>query len=66
MVGHAHPDAHETYMIPAEDSSTSSAPSGRTRVVHCKRERYDVYIERGRGSRWGNPFVIGRDGDRPR
>ncbi|KKN79979.1 hypothetical protein LCGC14_0334870 [marine sediment metagenome] len=25
-----------------------------TRVVHCKRERSDVYI--GRPSRWGNPF----------
>jgi hypothetical protein len=25
-----------------------------TRVVHCKRERYDVYI--GRPSKWGNPF----------
>lgn len=33
-----------------------------TLVVHCKRERFDVYI--GRPSRWGNPFVIGRDGDR--
>jgi hypothetical protein len=31
-------------------------------VVHCKRERYDVYI--GRPSKWGNPFVIGPDGDR--
>ena len=31
-------------------------------VVHCKRERYDVYI--GRPSKWGNPFVIGRDGTR--
>lgn len=31
-------------------------------VVHCKRDRYDVYI--GRGSKWGNPFVIGRDGTR--
>lgn len=30
------------------------------RVVHCKRERYDVYI--GRPSKWGNPFEIGRDG----
>ena len=27
-----------------------------TRVVHCKRERYDVYI--GRPSKWGNPFHI--------
>ena len=31
-------------------------------VVHCKRDKYDVYI--GRGSKWGNPFVIGKDGDR--
>ena len=35
-----------------------------TRVVHCKREPYDVYIGRGRGSVWGNPYVIGKDGDR--
>jgi len=33
-----------------------------TRVVHCKKEPYDVYI--GRGSKWGNPFVIGKDGTR--
>ncbi len=33
-----------------------------TRVVHCKKERYDVYI--GRPSEWGNPFTIGRDGTR--
>ena len=25
-----------------------------TRVVHCKREPFDVYI--GRPSKWGNPF----------
>jgi len=31
-----------------------------TRVVHCKREPYDVYI--GRPSKWGNPFKTGRDG----
>ncbi len=35
-----------------------------TRVVHCKREPYDVYIGRRRGSVWGNPYVIGKDGDR--
>ena len=34
----------------------------KTRVVHCKREPYDVYI--GRPSKWGNPFIIGRDGTR--
>uniref|UniRef100_A0A6M3L7H1 DUF4326 domain-containing protein n=1 Tax=viral metagenome TaxID=1070528 RepID=A0A6M3L7H1_9ZZZZ len=33
-----------------------------TRVVHCKREPYDIYI--GRPSKWGNPFKIGRDGTR--
>jgi hypothetical protein len=33
-----------------------------TKVVHCKRSRYDVYI--GRPSMWGNPFRIGRDGTR--
>lgn len=33
-----------------------------TRVVHCKREVFDVYI--GRPSPWGNPFTIGRDGTR--
>jgi hypothetical protein len=33
-----------------------------TRVVHCKRAAHDVYI--GRPSKWGNPFTIGRDGDR--
>ena len=31
-------------------------------IVHCKKDPYDVYI--GRGSKWGNPFKIGRDGTR--
>lgn len=31
-------------------------------VVHCRRQHYDVYI--GRPSKWGNPFVIGKDGNR--
>lgn len=34
----------------------------RSLVVHCKRSPHDVYI--GRPSKWGNPFVIGKDGDR--
>lgn len=33
-----------------------------SRVVHCKKSSYDVYI--GRPSKWGNPFIIGRDGTR--
>lgn len=31
-------------------------------VVNKYKESYDVYI--GRGSKWGNPFKIGEDGDR--
>ena len=30
------------------------------KVVHCKREPYDVYI--GRPSKWGNPFSHIKDG----
>lgn len=33
-----------------------------TKVVHCKKELYDVYI--GRPERWGNPFIIGIHGNR--
>jgi len=32
------------------------------RVVHSKKSPHDVYI--GRPSKWGNPFVIGKDGTR--
>lgn len=38
-----------------------------TRVVHCRRESWDVYI--GRPSKWGNPYEIPkpeRPGDRER
>jgi hypothetical protein len=40
------------------------------RVVHCRREPYDVYIGRAMprfgltASKWANPFRAGRDGDR--
>lgn len=37
--------------------------TGITNVVNIdKGEKHDVYI--GRGSRWGNPYAIGFDGDR--
>jgi len=32
------------------------------KVVHCRKEQADVYV--GRPTKWGNPFHIGRDGDR--
>lgn len=31
-------------------------------VVHCKKDKYDVYI--GRPSIWGNPYTIGVNGNR--
>ncbi len=34
----------------------------KTKVVHCKKSDYDVYI--GRPSEFGNPFEIGKDGTR--
>ena len=33
-----------------------------TRVVHCRRSPFDVLIDRT--TKWGNPFVLGRDGTR--
>lgn len=33
-----------------------------TKVVHCKREPYDIYI--GRSSIWGNPFVMHSESER--
>lgn len=41
------------------------------KVVHCKKEKFDVYIGRyykpfvdKHSFKWGNPFVIGEDGTR--
>jgi len=34
------------------------------KIVHCKKEPYDIYIGRGSNSIWGNPFEIGVDGNR--
>ena len=39
-------------------------------VVHCKKDKYDVYIGRAnprsglKASPWANPFKIGKDGTR--
>lgn len=46
----------------AASASMARLSQPRTRVVHMKKESWDIYI--GRGSPWGNPFKIGRDGDR--
>ena len=40
----------------------------KTRVVHCKKEPFDIYIGRKcygfAASKWANPFSIGLDGTR--
>jgi RNA recognition motif-containing protein len=55
-----------TTNTPVDAVTTATPPTTtnrpRTQVVHCKKSNYDVYI--GRPSDWGNPFVIGKDGDR--
>jgi hypothetical protein len=33
-----------------------------TTVVNKRTDEFDIYI--GRGSKWGNPYVIGKDGTR--
>ena len=33
-------------------------------VVNKYKEEYDIYIGRGRGSKWGNPYAIGEHGTR--
>jgi len=38
-----------------------------TKIVHCNKENFDIYIGRpskGRPSKWGNPFREGKDGTR--
>ena len=32
------------------------------KIVHCKKSKYDIYI--GRPTVYGNPFIIGKDGNR--
>jgi len=32
------------------------------KVVHCQKYDYNIYI--GHGTIWGNPYIIGQDGNR--
>jgi hypothetical protein len=34
------------------------------KVIHCKRDKSDNVVYVGRPTKWGNPFVIGKDGNR--
>lgn len=54
---------HQLEVLAANNRGGSSPPlCTMTRVVHCKKEPFDVYI--GRPSIYGNDFVVGKDGTR--
>jgi hypothetical protein len=46
----------------ATDKRNNNVMSKKTRVVNKKKEPWDVYI--GRGSAFGNRYIIGKDGTR--
>lgn len=49
-------------VVDVETGMDQGVCTPRTRVTNMARYRYDVYIGRGRGSIWGNPFREGVDG----
>lgn len=51
----------ENYWVEVNEGLLSTLEE-ETTVVNKYKEEYDVYI--GRGSKWGNPYVEGRDGNR--
>ncbi|CAF1385473.1 unnamed protein product [Adineta ricciae] len=51
-----------TVTVAPEPANVNLTNARKTHVVHCRKSNYDVYI--GRPSIWGNPFKIGRDGDK--
>ena len=44
--------------------STGSVVGMVVNIRHVDRDEYDVYVGRGKSSCWGNPYVIGKDGNR--
>lgn len=54
-------------MVKENEKNMGELDEGMIRVVNIRNERYDVYIGRkgkGEDGFFGNPFQIGRDGDR--
>ena len=44
-------------MEQTEDSQNTHTRKISALVVHCKVKPFDVYVGRGQGSEWGNPFT---------
>lgn len=49
-------------IMPLTDGKCDMCLRTKGKVVHCKRDKYDVYI--GRPSIWGNPFSIDNENSR--
>lgn len=50
------------YWLPKAVAQALHYPEGKCTVINLKREPFDVRIDRQ--SKWGNPFIIGKDGTR--
>ncbi|MFN3192221.1 MAG: DUF4326 domain-containing protein [Aureliella sp.] len=46
----------------SQPDAETPAEASETRVVNIRTDTYDVLIDRR--TKWGNPFVVGRDGNR--
>jgi len=49
-------------VIEVEEEIMEDVMAPKATVVNMRREKYDVKIDRT--TKWGNPYVIGEDGDR--
>lgn len=47
-------EEHEDSPCPVRQADAQRFIDKSAKVVHCKKEKYDVYI--GRPSKWGNPY----------
>lgn len=61
------PSAKETVWkndlwLPRAIALEENYPKGECTVVNKNTKKYDIFI--GRGTKWGNPFKIGKDGNR--
>lgn len=65
-----HPESYSYFLAPQKEVTALRVSTEilnvddkiKTRVVNVKESAYDIYC--GRGSKYGNPYVIGKDGDR--
>lgn len=54
--------AYKAIIARSQQLKENEGDQSKSLVVHCKKAKYDIYI--GRPSIWGNPFILGKDGNR--